>query len=103
SLYKTGGPVAATRSHLWTGRLIKSVDVAGSCGCVPVVLLYTIRRVFSFAAACRASVWIAADAHHELGEQTRCARSCVPRRDDATRGRLFSQFAAPDRIGTAAV
>jgi hypothetical protein len=72
-------------------------------GCVPVVLLYTIRRAFSFAAACGAFVWIAADARHELGEQTCCARSCVPRRGDATRGRLFSRLAAPDRLGTVAV
>ncbi len=57
---------------------------------VPVVLLYTIRRAFSFAAACGAFVWIAADARHELGEQTCCARSCVQRRGDATRDRLFS-------------
>jgi len=64
--------------------------VAGRPGCVPVVLLYTIRRAFSFAAACGAFVWIAADARHELGEQTRCARSCVQRRGDATRDRLFS-------------
>jgi hypothetical protein len=72
-------------------------------GCVPVVLLYTIRRAFSFAAACDAFVWIAADARHELGEQTRCARSCVQRRGDATRDRLFSRLAAPDRLGTVAV
>src|SRR5437870_11464176 len=72
-------------------------------GCVPVVLLYTIRRAFSFAAACGAFVWIAADARHELGEQTRCARSCVPRRGDATDGRLFSRLAAPDRLGTVVV
>ena len=64
--------------------------VAGRPGCVPVVLLYTIRRAFSFAAACGAFVWIAADVRHELGEQTCCARSCVQRRGDATRDRLFS-------------
>jgi hypothetical protein len=41
------------------------------------LLLYTIRRAFSFAAACGAFVWSAADARHELNEQTRCAHSCV--------------------------
>jgi hypothetical protein len=77
--------------------------MAGGAGCVRVVLLYTIRRAFSFAAACGAFVWIAADARHELGEQMRCARSSVQRRGDATRGRLFSGFAARDRLGTVAV
>ena len=51
-------------------------------------------RAFNFSAACGAFVWIAADARHELGEQTRCARSCVPRRGDATRDGLFSRLAA---------
>jgi hypothetical protein len=58
---------------------------------------------FSLAAACGAFVWIAANGRHELGEQTRCARSCVPRQGDATRGGLFSRLAAPDRLGTVAV
>jgi hypothetical protein len=77
--------------------------MADRAGCVSVVLLYTIRRAFSFGAACGAFVWIAADARHELGEQRCCARSCVQRRGDATRGRLFSRLAAPDRLGNVAV
>jgi hypothetical protein len=87
------GPAGLSKPSTWRDR----------AGCVPVVLLYTIRRAFSFAAACGAFVWIAAEARHELGEQTCCARSCVQRRGDATRGLLFSRLAAPDRLGNVAV
>src|SRR4029453_610959 len=68
-------PTLAGLSKPWTWR--------DRAGCVPVVLLYTIRRAFSFAAAFGAFVWIAADARHELGEQTGCARFWVPPRGDA--------------------
>jgi len=62
-------------------------------------LFFVSCSLFSLAAACGAFVWIAADSRHGWGEQTRCARFCVPRRADATRGRLFSQYEAPEPFG----
>ena len=103
SVYKTEGSVATTGIICGPARLSKPSICWDRTGCVPVVLLYIIRRAFSFAAAYGAFLWIAADARHELGEQTRCARSCVPRRGDAIRDGLFSRLAVPDRLGTVAV